>query len=120
MPSDPIHSTDDSFEDDEPIGSEDYEPIGNAIAPKDDDLDLNGESETIDADETETVKHDEPPGWRMGGSLPEMMKPRKPVIHLTAVMPSLLDLHQQRSDFNEDAEWSPSLTPQGIGIDVDP
>ena len=56
----------------------------------------------------------------MGGSLPEMMKPRKPVIHLTAVMPSLLDLHQQRSDLNEDAEWSPSLTPQGIGIDVDP
>ena len=56
----------------------------------------------------------------MGGSIPEMMKPRKPVIHLTAVMPSLLDLHQQRSDLNEDAEWSPSLTPQGIGIDVDP
>ena len=56
----------------------------------------------------------------MGGSIPEMMKPRKPVIHLTAVMPSLLDLHQQRGDLNEDAEWSPSLTPQGIGIDVDP
>ena len=51
--------------DDEPIGSEDEEPIGNAIAPKDDDLDLNGESETIDADETETVKHDESQdgGW---------------------------------------------------------
>lgn len=57
MPSDPIHSTDDSFEDEE--------TIGNAIAPKDDDLDLNGESETIDADETETVKHDESQdgGW---------------------------------------------------------
>ena len=65
MPSDPIHSTDDSFEDYEPLGSEDEEPIGNAIAPKDDDLDLNGESETIDADETETVKHDESQdgGW---------------------------------------------------------
>lgn len=65
MPSDPIHSTDDSFVDDEPIGSEDEETIGNAIVPKDDDLDLNGESETIDADETETVKHDESQdgGW---------------------------------------------------------
>ena len=51
--------------DDEPIGYEDEEPIGNAIAPKDDDLDLNGASETIDADETETVKHDESQdgGW---------------------------------------------------------
>ena len=63
-----VHNDDDEEEDD---GSDpgsgssvDDEPIDNAIAPKDDDLDLNG-SGTIDADETETVKHDESQygGW---------------------------------------------------------
>ena len=63
-----VHNDDDDEEDDGPDpgsgASEDEEPIDNAIAPKDDDLDLNGESGT-DADETETVKHDESQygGW---------------------------------------------------------